>query len=591
MKNIRKINIIVILAVLLGIFFQGDSFAWDITITISTGPGMNEGVKNETGGWLTKEAYVYIIQAVGGTKYPPSKTPPYYLGGTDFFVNSIEVGAGFPVDEKGRFSFACGVPRSGTPVNAKIYARAFNRSSIPASTYYGDSELFWVSSEVEDIMGEWNINGSDNVPAFSIEASIDFSPPGPPYNFTATPDANGDIILTWTNTTDADLSNVEIRYRTNGVFPSRETEGTFEAKPSCTPGSTTSIRHSGLTDGAAYYYSAFSVDPSNNYSTAYATAFATSHDSMPPHVVSDSHPENVPAMTVGVQFSEVMSQASATSAFSIWPGVTSKSFHWTGNWMYCDLSGTQYNTTYHCTEDVGATDLAGNNLSSTYEFSFTTGAPPADTSAPRIYDFKINGRSVFNGDIISPRPRVTATITDEDGANTIGSIELWANDQLEYSGTPGPAFNTVTGSFEYGLTPSQALAKGSYHVKILAWDLAKNITEESRTGLRVYRDVGIDGPVLNYPNPFSPLKKRQGTTIACNCKSDFDVTLYIYDVTGHVIWRKSFPAWAEGGHAGYNEVYWDGKTSFGEYAPNGMYVLKLVGGRKVLGVSKLTALD
>jgi hypothetical protein len=102
--------------------------------------------------------------------------------------------------------------------------------------------------------------------------------------------------------------------------------------------------------------------------------------------------------------------------------------------------------------------------------------------------------------------------------------------------------------------------------------------------------MGVIGAILNYPNPFSP-GRGIGTTIAYTLKSDFDVTLYIYDIGAHLIHKKTYMRGTEGGHAGYNEVFWDGKNMFRDPTSNGIVVLKLVSGGNVLGTSKLTVID
>jgi hypothetical protein len=65
----------------------------------------------------------------------------------------------------------------------------------------------------------------------------------------------------WTNPTGADFAGTMIRYKTSG-YPTSSGDGT-----QCYTGTGTSFVHTGLTNGATYYYSAFAYDGFPNYST------------------------------------------------------------------------------------------------------------------------------------------------------------------------------------------------------------------------------------------------------------------------------------------------------------------------------------
>jgi hypothetical protein len=417
--------------------------------------------------------------------------------------------------------------------------------------------------------------------------------PGPPISFEAEQEVQGDIFLRWVNTVDADVAGVEIRYKTDGTNPTTEVDGLRAFIGSANSGEADSTTHSNLTHGVTYYYSAFSYDGSSNYSETYATTRETAWDSFPPIVVSHTFPGTGLTIDVEITFSEPMSQESVESAFSIWPSTPLKSFSWVSNTVTCDLGTLQYGTTYYVTVEVTATDAVGNPLSSAFETSFATGAAPPDFVLPVISDFKIDGREVFNGDIISSTPRITARISDEGDPAKIASIEVLADSIQIYSGSPGSAFNTSTGTFEYLVPAAQPIPKGTYTLLLRAYDLppTSNSTEESRSGIRVFlRDVGVKGPVLNLPNPFSPLS-GQGTYISYNLKSDTDISVYVYDITSHLVWRGNFSAGSEGGRAGYNEVYWSGRSEFGNVVPNGMYIVRVAKGSDTLATSKITVID
>ncbi|MFH0887183.1 MAG: hypothetical protein V1843_03345, partial [bacterium] len=51
-----------------------------------------------------------------------------------------------------------------------------------------------------------------------------------------------------------------------------------------------------------------------------------------------------------------------------------------------------------------------------------------------------------------------------------------------------------------------------------------------------------------------------------------DVSIYIYSITGDLIWKRSYTGGTAGGSVTYNTVAWDGKNDAGQMVANGMYV-------------------
>jgi hypothetical protein len=601
MKEIRRIRIIII-AMLLFFSCGQMASAEQVVLEITTGDGTNEGVQDMFGNWITREAVILAIRAYNGIIHPPGNAPPYYLSGGDTFLESSEVGAGFPPDFNpdlnGRFNFH---PESDFAVTKEsyIYLRVFNAASIEGSTWYGDSPLIWIDPtwETGSEAARPNLGGTDNTPAFFVNKIFDISPPGPPVSFEAVPEATGNIYLSWTNTNEAGLASIEVWYKTSGGFPTKEADGSRAILKPALSGEADSYTHTNRVNGTTYYYSIFSIDQADNYSTGYATASAISLDTISPEVISASPRGGditIFSPTIRVYFSEAMSRESVQDALSIWP-TTSRSFTWTANSRTVEVNpGTLLNsTTYTVSVGAGAKDVHGNSLDPTpeaypnaYTFSFTTAAAPPDIVSPTISNILLDGRRALANDVVSSTPKLSALISDEVALSQIASIEVLANGVQKYYGSPGIAFNTTTGTFE---TPI-SLGEGSYTLTFRVWDLSGNPTEESLT-IRVFGDeVGVVGPVLNYPNPFSPAR-GVGTSIAYTLKSDFEVTLYIYDIGAHLVFKKSYPQGGEGGRAGYNEVYWNGKNVYGEYVPNGIFVVKLVGEGKVLKTSKITVID
>lgn len=231
-----------------------------------------------------------------------------------------------------------------------------------------------------------------------------------------------------------------------------------------------------------------------------------------------------------------------------------------------------------------------------------TVSEPHDTTPPTISDFLINKKRRLPKDTISASVEVEATITD-DITDNIGLVVLiisWlgpagvegaAASSVRVS-SPNPAvfFDRDTGKFRY-VSP-KPIPTGSYDFILQAEDKSGNSTFESVTPLYVNPPdkVEIIGPVVNYPNPFKPLKGEE-TSLAYNLSVDATLTLYLFDITGSAVWKRTYLAGYEGGMAGYNEVTFNGFSDFGEVLGNGIYLLRIVHSGKVIGNGRITVLD
>lgn len=214
-----------------------------------------------------------------------------------------------------------------------------------------------------------------------------------------------------------------------------------------------------------------------------------------------------------------------------------------------------------------------------------------DTTAPTISDLHLNGRKRFSEDIISPVVRVQATILDDETEN-VERIEVYFDDLLQFSCSRDNwkgAYDQESGKFERTLAP---LKTGEHSFKIIAYDCSGNQAQETISPLHVYdpNDKRVIGSPVNHPNPFQPLKGEK-THIAYVLTTDMDITLYIHDIRGSVVWKRTYPAFEEGGKAGYNEILWSGATDFGPVLGNGIYIFKMVNDKKIIGRGKITILD
>ncbi len=102
--------------------------------------------------------------------------------------------------------------------------------------------------------------------SFTTGNPPDTAPPGNVTSFTAIP-GNGRISLSWTNPTDSDFRGVTLRYRTDGTYPANRVDGSLALDRAGVAGARDYFDHLNLTNGATYYYSAFTYDTNENFSS------------------------------------------------------------------------------------------------------------------------------------------------------------------------------------------------------------------------------------------------------------------------------------------------------------------------------------
>ena len=131
----------------------------------------------------------------------------------------------------------------------------------------------------------------------------------------------------------------------------------------------------------------------------------------------------------------------------------------------------------------------------------------------------------------------------------------------------------------------QNLSSGKHALKIEVGNKlgfsAQNIT------LSVGKLRIVDKPLV-FPVPFKPSLGRE-LSLQYTLSENADIDIYIVSASGEIAKRLSVLNGEEGGKAGLNKVRWDGKTDWGNYIGNGIYVATIINkaDRDVLGKIKL----
>lgn len=222
-----------------------------------------------------------------------------------------------------------------------------------------------------------------------------------------------------------------------------------------------------------------------------------------------------------------------------------------------------------------------------------------DAALPDIYDVVFDTVSAYNGINVSAVPFIAIYVEDLKvlTANAINaaSIRVTVDGTLVLSGPltytrfnnnfyriefgyPGSLSQGVH-TFEFGLSDIDGYPAVPFVVQVNAQD----------------EDLGLSHNPVPFPNPFSPDgdDNNDYTYIVYPLTKSAEINIYIYDLDGNIVWRKTIAAGQEGGHAGVNRVRWDGNASYGreEILPNGLYICHVIaeldGEKRSLGRTKI----
>jgi len=220
---------------------------------------------------------------------------------------------------------------------------------------------------------------------------------------------------------------------------------------------------------------------------------------------------------------------------------------------------------------------------------------------------------IINIDNSIPQAVITAPangVTVEGRVNILGTArdaDFFESFTLEYGkGSTPAAFNKILDAYtaidnaSLGAWETTGL-EGLFTLRLRVTDKGRNSSSESislniKTVSSPTREVEPQaGLPLSYalPNPFS--RSGSGATAATSFNyflaGNFVTTIYLFDLTGNLIWQRSCLAGENGGKYGNNNPPWDGKDLYGANVANGVYLYQIVANGKVIGRGKIIVLN
>lgn len=209
-----------------------------------------------------------------------------------------------------------------------------------------------------------------------------------------------------------------------------------------------------------------------------------------------------------------------------------------------------------------------------------------DIGGPKIENVKVDGREVRAGDYVMNNGQISATVTDSSGVSTPESSVGYDTTTALFSTLTGDSSYVVsTGALTYKLNVS---TDGDHTLKINAKDSLGNASS-FEVSVKVDSGDTKASNVYAYPNPFNP--NLGSMRLVYNLNKNANITIYIFNAINQPVWKMDYTSGAEGAHAGYNEVFWNGVTDFGEVAGNDIYFARLVAdGKRVVGKVKIAVI-
>ena len=138
---------------------------------------------------------------------------------------------------------------------------------------------------------------------------------------------------------------------------------------------------------------------------------------------------------------------------------------------------------------------------------------------------------------------------------------------------------------------------GVYTLKLTAYDEVGNSSSESRqvTILAAAPTKEVDpqpGLPLTYalPNPFNRASTSE-VTFNFILDGNFNTRIYLFDLSGALIWRKSYSAGENGAKSGANNPAWNAVDLFGASVVPGIYFYQVVTDKRALARGKIIILN
>jgi len=114
---------------------------------------------------------------------------------------------------------------------------------------------------------------------------------------------------------------------------------------------------------------------------------------------------------------------------------------------------------------------------------------------------------------------------------------------------------------------------GTYKIKLRVWDKAGNSEiYDTKLELKFTISLSFQGRAYCWPNPVTNGVAHISFQVNTPSSQNVDVTLYVYDVSGDLVYEKNYPSVQTKARMNFE---WECRNSTGEKVVTGMYVFRL----------------
>lgn len=201
----------------------------------------------------------------------------------------------------------------------------------------------------------------------------------------------------------------------------------------------------------------------------------------------------------------------------------------------------------------------------------------ADGIGPKM-DLYMNDEKFVFGGTTNSDPMLLVKLTDESGINTAGTgighdLTAIIDDNTQNKVVLNDYYESALDNFRKGEVkyPFSKLADGRHTLKVKAWDIHNNSSEDY-TEFIVASDAKLAlSHVYNYPNPFTT--RTQFMFEHNRCCDDLSISVQIFSISGKLV--KSIVQQVRSDGYRVDDIEWNGLDDYGDAIGKGVYVYKL----------------
>lgn len=200
-----------------------------------------------------------------------------------------------------------------------------------------------------------------------------------------------------------------------------------------------------------------------------------------------------------------------------------------------------------------------------------------DHTGPKM-DLYMNDEKFVFGGTTNADPMLLMKLTDESGINTVGNgighdMTAILDDNTQNKVILNDYYESELDNYRKGAVkyPFTKLVDGKHTLKVKAWDIQNNSTEEYTEFIVASNAKLALSHVFNYPNPFTT--HTEFMFEHNRCCDDLNVSVQIFSVSGKLV--KNIVEFVHSDGFRVNNIPWDGLDDYGDAIGKGVYVYKL----------------